>query len=197
MTFKRTDFSPVGAQARAGVAPQKFSYASTDALSAIKTNGYFPRDNDSINDPPGINGMLGVFNPNDIVSVVSDVPAAPSATKAPKHDVVRIAGDGRGAGAATAVTAGAGSGMSAGDLAKVIYTDGIVLRNTIIRINDATGSAVTLEDPGQFDLTDVPTSLTGLAYELLDGAAGTEGTVTITTTSKPDITVWTKDISEA
>ena len=192
MAFTRLTFSPVGSQSRRGNSPQQFSYISPDALTVIKAIGYFPNTG-------GANGMLGNFSPNDIISVVSDAPPDPVSgqTTAPKLDVIRIAGDGKGQGAATVATNSAGSGMAAGDLAKVIYTDGVVLRNTIIRINDATGSAVTLEDPGQFASLNAPTSLTALAYELLDGASGTEGTVDITITGNGPITVWTKDISEA
>ena len=68
MSFIRTDFSPVGAQGRAGVVPQHFAYTSPDTLAAIKTSGYFPRENASIDK----NGMLGVFKPNDWIHVTSE-----------------------------------------------------------------------------------------------------------------------------
>ena len=195
MTFIRKNFNTAGSQSRAGVVPQEHTYVTTDVLSAVKAQGYITRDN-TVSDK---DGMLGVLSPNDIISVVSHAAPDPISgqTNVPKHNIIRVAGDGRGPGAFSSSTASTGSGMTAGDLAIVTYTDGTVLRNTIIRINDATGSAVTLVDPGQFDSQDVPTSLTGLAYVLLDGATGTVGTVTIVTTTTPDITVWPETINEA
>lgn len=63
--FIRTDFSPVGAQARRGVVPQQFAYTSPDALAAIKASGYFPIDNTG-----GVgNNMLGIFASNDWIHV--------------------------------------------------------------------------------------------------------------------------------
>ena len=67
MSFIRTDFSPVGAQARRGVVPQQFAYTSPDTLAAIKASAYFPQD--SV-DPK--NNMLGVFAPNDWIHVTHD-----------------------------------------------------------------------------------------------------------------------------
>lgn len=67
MAFIRTDFSPVGAQARAGVVPQVFAYTSPDSLTAIITSGYFPMDS---SDPK--QNMLGVFSPNDWIHVTHD-----------------------------------------------------------------------------------------------------------------------------
>jgi len=67
MSFIRTDFSPVGAQARRGVVPQHFAYTSLDNLAAIKTSDYFPIDS---TDPK--NNMLGIFAPNDWIHVTSD-----------------------------------------------------------------------------------------------------------------------------
>ena len=192
MAFDRLNFSPVGSQSRRGHSPQQFSYSTTDTLAVVKANGYFPNSG-------GANGMLGNFSPNDIISVVAEAPPAilTTQTLAPELSIIRIAGDGKNAGAATAVSASAGSSYTAGDLMRVVYTDGTVLRNTIIRANDATVSAPTIVDPGLFDTDDVPTALTGLAYANLDGSSGTPGTVTITTTGSPDITVWPKDIKEA
>jgi len=62
--FIRTDFSPSGAQSRAGVVPQEHAYTSPDDLATIKAAGYFPRT--SVN--PKLN-MLGVFYPNDWINV--------------------------------------------------------------------------------------------------------------------------------
>ena len=64
MSFIRTDFSPIGAQGRAGVVPQHFSYTSVDSLATIKGSGYFPQDSTS----PKLN-MLRVFAPNDAIHV--------------------------------------------------------------------------------------------------------------------------------
>ena len=64
MSFIRTDFSPVGAQARAGVVPQVFAYTSPDALATIKASGYFP-----INSVDPKLNMLGVFKSTDWIMV--------------------------------------------------------------------------------------------------------------------------------
>jgi len=67
MAFIRTDFSPVGAQARAGVVPQVFAYTSVDSLATIKGSGYFPIDSTN----PKLN-MLGVFKSQDWINVTHD-----------------------------------------------------------------------------------------------------------------------------
>lgn len=194
MSFIRTDFSPVGAQSRAGVAPQKFSYATRDTLAAVKANGYFPKENGSVNK----NGMLGVFSPNDIISVVHDLPPEDLDTQVnePRHSIVRISGDGRGTGISAAVQNVAGAGYTAGNLIKVTFTDGTVLRNVILVANDATVSAPTIRDPGLFSPNDLPTSLTGLATVALNGGGDNALTVDITLTTDPDITVWAEDIND-
>jgi len=63
--FIRDDFSPVGAQGRAGVAPQVFSYSTVDDLNTVKNFGYFPINS---TDPVG-NNMLGVFKNGDWILV--------------------------------------------------------------------------------------------------------------------------------
>ncbi len=65
--FIRTDFSPVGAQGRAGVVPQVFAYTSLDTLATIKGSGYFPIDSTD----PKLN-MLGVFKSQDWIMVTHD-----------------------------------------------------------------------------------------------------------------------------
>ena len=67
MAFIRTDFSPVGAQARAGVVPQVFAYTSPDTLIAIKASGYFPINSTD----PKVN-MLGIFKSQDWIMVTSE-----------------------------------------------------------------------------------------------------------------------------
>lgn len=68
MSFIRTDFSPVGAQARAGVVPQVFAYISSDLLETIKMSDYFPIDSTT----PKLN-MLGVFKSNDWIMVTHGI----------------------------------------------------------------------------------------------------------------------------
>lgn len=195
MTFIRKDFSPVGAQARAGVAPQKFSYITTDSLATVKANGYMPRDNTSTDK----DGMLGVVSPNDIISVVHDAPPADLTTQtaAPDHSILRVAGDGRGSGISAVVQNTAGAGYSAGDRIKVTIATGTVLRNVILRANDATVSAPTIIDPGSFDSANLPTTLTNLATVTLEGGGDDALTVDITLTSNPEITVWEQDINDS
>jgi len=65
--FIRTDFSPAGAQSRAGVVPQQHNYTSPDDLATIKGSGYFPISSAA----PKLN-MLGVFFPNDSILVTHD-----------------------------------------------------------------------------------------------------------------------------
>ena len=68
MSFIRTDFSPVGAQSRAGVVPQVFAYTSPDTLVAIKLPGYFPINSTD----PKVN-MLGIFKSQDWIMVTHDI----------------------------------------------------------------------------------------------------------------------------
>jgi len=67
MAFIRTDFSPVGAQGRAGVVQQVFAYTSLDSLATIKASGYFPINSSD----PKLN-MLGVFKSQDWIMVNHD-----------------------------------------------------------------------------------------------------------------------------
>ncbi len=195
MSFIRKDFSPVGAQARAGAAPQKFSYVTRDTLAVVKANSYFPRENGSVDK----NGMLGVFSPNDIISVVHDLPPVDLNTQVnePRHSIIRIAGDGRGPGISAAVQNTAGAGYTAGDLIKVTFVDGEVLRNVILVANDATVSAPTIRDPGLFNANDIPAGLTNLATVALTGGGNDALTVDLTVTTEPVITVWAEDINDA
>ena len=41
MAFSKTNFSPIGSNAKRGVAPQHFSYKTTDSLATMDTLGYF------------------------------------------------------------------------------------------------------------------------------------------------------------
>ncbi|MCK4784663.1 MAG: hypothetical protein KAV87_12995 [Desulfobacteraceae bacterium] len=72
MAFIRTDFSPVGAQGRAGVVPQVFAYTSPDSLATIKGAGYFPQNSTD----PKLN-MLGVFKSQDWIMVNHDTGGSP------------------------------------------------------------------------------------------------------------------------
>jgi len=67
MSFIRKNFSPAGAQSRAGGVPQVHSYTSPDSLATIKASGYFPRTSAD----PKLN-MLGIFFPNDWINVSHD-----------------------------------------------------------------------------------------------------------------------------
>ena len=66
MAFIRTDFSPVGAQGRAGVVPQVFAYTSPDDMVTIKMSDYFP-----INPTDPKLNMLGIFKAQDWIMVTS------------------------------------------------------------------------------------------------------------------------------
>lgn len=41
MAFNATNFQPLGGQAKAGNAPQMWSYTTTDAAADVDTSGYF------------------------------------------------------------------------------------------------------------------------------------------------------------
>lgn len=41
MPFTRANFQPLGGQAKRGVAPQHFSYATLDSAATVDTSGYF------------------------------------------------------------------------------------------------------------------------------------------------------------
>jgi len=93
MAFIRTDFSPAGAQSRAGVVPQQHNYTSEDSLATIKASGYFPIDSAS----PKLN-MLGIFYPNDSILVTHDTAGTFGAA------IIFILNDGRDSNAITTQT---------------------------------------------------------------------------------------------
>lgn len=41
MAFSKTNFSPIGSNSKRGIAPQHFSYKTTDSLATMDTSGYF------------------------------------------------------------------------------------------------------------------------------------------------------------
>lgn len=41
MAFNSTNFQPIGGQAKAGNAPQMWSYTTTDSAATVDTSGYF------------------------------------------------------------------------------------------------------------------------------------------------------------
>ena len=41
MAFSKTNFSPIGSNAKRGIAPQHFSYKTADSLATVDTSGYF------------------------------------------------------------------------------------------------------------------------------------------------------------
>jgi len=41
MAFSRTGMNPIGGQSKKGVAPQMWTYTSTDAIATVNTAGYF------------------------------------------------------------------------------------------------------------------------------------------------------------
>lgn len=70
MAFIRKNLSPAGAQARAGVVPQEWTYTHpTDDLDDITGDGYFPQ---GLTTPDPKDNMLGLFRSNDWINVVSE-----------------------------------------------------------------------------------------------------------------------------
>lgn len=195
MAFIRRNLSPVGANARKGTVPSKWSYQSEDTLAVIKALNYFPGDNTA----GDINGMRGIFSPNDIIDVISELPASPISgqTVVPAYNIIRIAGDGVGPGILTVTTDTVGASYTAGDRILVIFATGTVLRNVIIVANDATVTAPTILDPGRFDAADQPTTILALATLALDAGGDDNLLVDITITSEPVISTYALDITEA
>lgn len=72
MAFIRANFSPVGAQARTGSAPQVFVYTSTDRMFQVVASGYFPIDSTVPNQ-----NMLGIFKPGDWIILNDDTVTDP------------------------------------------------------------------------------------------------------------------------
>ena len=83
MAFDRKNFSTAGAQSRAGVVPQLFSYTSTDSLPTIKAAGYFPITSVDPN-----SNMLGVFKSNDWINLTYNTDGVTS------FSIIFIANDG-------------------------------------------------------------------------------------------------------
>ena len=59
MAFDSTGLQPIGGQAKAGNAPQMWSYTSTDAKTAIDASGYF-------------NSASGVLKVGDLIYIHGD-----------------------------------------------------------------------------------------------------------------------------
>ena len=48
MAFSRTGWNPIGGQSKKGVAPQLFTYTTTDAVGTIDASGYFNDISDDV-----------------------------------------------------------------------------------------------------------------------------------------------------
>lgn len=48
MAFSRTGWNPIGGQSKKGVAPQLFTYTTTDAVTVVDGEGYFNDVSDDV-----------------------------------------------------------------------------------------------------------------------------------------------------
>ena len=48
MAFSRTGWNPIGGQSKKGVAPQLFTYTTTDAVTVVDGEGYFNSVSDDV-----------------------------------------------------------------------------------------------------------------------------------------------------
>jgi hypothetical protein len=60
MAFDKTGLQPIGGQAKAGNAPQMWSYTSTDAIADVNTEGYFNDASDVLK----VGDLIYVFDSN-------------------------------------------------------------------------------------------------------------------------------------
>lgn len=60
MAYSETGLQPIGGQAKAGNAPQMWSYSSADAIATVNTSGYF----NSAADLLKVGDLIYVFDSN-------------------------------------------------------------------------------------------------------------------------------------
>ena len=60
MAFDKTGLQPIGGQAKAGNAPQMWSYKSADAISTVNSEGYF----NSASDVLKVGDLIYVYDSN-------------------------------------------------------------------------------------------------------------------------------------
>lgn len=65
MAFNATNFQPIGGQAKAGNAPQMWSYTTADSAATVDTSGYF-------------NAVASIVKAGDIIVRVTTSSGAPS-----------------------------------------------------------------------------------------------------------------------
>jgi len=79
MAFNSTNFQPIGGQAKAGNAPQMWSYTTTDAAATVDTSGYF-------------NSVAGLLKVGDLIYRVTT--SAGAVSTAGQHVVLTISAAG-------------------------------------------------------------------------------------------------------
>lgn len=164
MPFIENNFSPMGANARAGNAPQVFSYISEDNRVVAMAPSYFDE-------------IKGLLFRGDWVNIIKDVDTTIGLS------FNFILGDGSTPSAMAAAIVAGGTDYAVGNLLEVTYTDGTLLQKTILRVVTVSSGVVTgieIEDPGLFDAGDPATSLTALATVALTGSGNDDFTADIT-----------------
>ena len=60
MAYTKDNLQPIGGQAKAGNAPQMWSYKSADAIATVNTSGYFNTASDSLK----VGDLIYVYDSN-------------------------------------------------------------------------------------------------------------------------------------
>jgi len=168
MAFISKNFSPVGANAKAGNAPQVFSYISQDNRSVILTNGYF-------------NEMKGVLHRGDWITSIKDADGSIGMS------TEFVTGDGQSPSFDSgSIDSGGTATYVQDEQISVTFVDGDVIHKPTFNIDTvSTGviTAISIVDPGLYNPKDPPTTLTGLA---VTGGSGTAATVDVVLTGEAE-----------
>lgn len=180
MSFIAENFSPVGDQARTGNTPAIYSYKTEDLLQDVLSFQYF-------------DDLRGIIKINDWVYVTSGIGGTVT------QEILFFSSDGIGVGANVpfAISNG-GTGYSPGDIVRITYVDGTILRPTLLEVLLAPATIVTLllpVDPGLMDPSDLPVTLTGLPTEKLTGSGDNALTVGPALTNSPTISIYPQQMN--
>ena len=160
MAFIANDFTPIGSQARSGVAPQVFSYTTEDNEGTVKAGGYF-------------NALRGTLRVNDWIYAIVNTDATVG------YFIFFVKENGLDLGTAVGdfTLAAGGTGYTVNDFLTVDYPDGGVNRQTVFEATTVAAgviTALTLIDPGS--IATVPSNLFALP---LIGGSGADATVDV------------------
>ena len=162
MAFKKENFSPLGASARAGhtdalgidpdvpYAPQFFSYVTKDPVSMVTTSGYF-------------NELKGMIQRGDWIDIQSDVDGTV------RQSIHFFTADGESPSAYFTNIVNPGTGYAVGDSIVATISTGTVIHKPTAIVGTISGGGGTgpvtaffFPDAGLFDPRDMPTNFKGL-----------------------------------